>query len=78
MCDAISTSGSETTGFNAEIVRASAVDGCQHGFRTIVIEECVGDRAPAPHVANLFDINAKYGDVISKADAITYIKSLKK
>ena len=51
-------------------VRATAVDGVQHGYHVIVPRECVGDRHDAPHDANLFDINAKYGDVIGKADVI--------
>jgi maleamate amidohydrolase len=55
-------------------IRASAVDATQHGFRTIVVRECVGDRHPAPHEANLFDIDSKYGDVISKADAISHFR----
>lgn len=57
-------------------IRASAVDAVQHGFRPIVVRECVGDRHDDPHNANLFDINAKYGDVVSKAEAIAYIDSL--
>jgi nicotinamidase-related amidase len=51
-------------------IRASAVDGMQYGFRVIVPRECVGDRAPGPHEANLFDINGKYGDVVSVADVL--------
>ncbi len=70
--DTLLIAGCTTSG----CVRASAVDGCQHGFRTIVIEECVGDRAPEPHAANLFDINAKYGDVVSFVEALAYLNSL--
>jgi maleamate amidohydrolase len=55
-------------------IRASAVDATQHGFRTIVVRECVGDRHPGPHEANLFDINSKYGDVVAKAAAIAYFR----
>ena len=51
-------------------VRASAVDGMQHGFRVIVPRECVGDRADEPHRANLFDIDAKYGDVVALAEVM--------
>lgn len=51
-------------------VRATAIDGLQYGFRVIVPKECVGDRHDAPHEANLFDINAKYGDVVSRDDVI--------
>ena len=56
-------------------VRASAVDAVQHGFRTIVIRECVGDRHQAPHEANLFDIDSKYGDVVSKKEAMSYFQN---
>jgi nicotinamidase-related amidase len=54
-------------------IRASAVDGMQHGFRVIVPRECVGDRAEGPHEANLFDIDGKYGDVVSADAAIAYL-----
>ncbi|MGC8799115.1 N-carbamoylsarcosine amidohydrolase [Chloroflexus sp.] len=54
-------------------IRASAVDGMQHGFRVIVPHECVGDRAPEPHLANLFDIDGKYGDVVSVNDVLAYL-----
>jgi maleamate amidohydrolase len=48
----------------------------QYGFRVIVPQECVGDRRTEPHEANLFDINSKYGDVVSKAEVIEYLKRL--
>jgi len=51
-------------------VRATAVDAIQYGFRVIVPRECVGDRHEGPHDASLFDINAKYGDVLPKVDVI--------
>lgn len=57
-------------------VRASAVDGVQHGFRVTVVRECVGDRDAAPHEANLFDIDAKYGDVVSRREALAFIEGL--
>jgi nicotinamidase-related amidase len=50
-------------------VRATAVDSLQHGYRTVVPADAVGDRAEGPHRANLFDIDAKYGDVVS-TDAV--------
>jgi len=52
-------------------VRATAVDAMQYGFRPIVPRECVGDRHDGPHEANLFDINAKYGDVVPLSDIMT-------
>ncbi|MEF8789075.1 MAG: isochorismatase family protein [Haloarculaceae archaeon] len=50
-------------------VRATAIDGLQHGYRTLVPVEAVGDRAEGPHRANLVDIDAKYGDVV-ETDAL--------
>ena len=57
--DSLVVAGFTTSG----CVRATAVDSLQHGYRTIVIEDAVGDRDPAAHLANLYDIDAKYGDV---------------
>ncbi|MDP8833898.1 N-carbamoylsarcosine amidohydrolase [Serratia marcescens] len=54
-------------------IRASAVDAVQHGFRAMVVRECVGDRHPGPHEANLFDIDSKYGDVVHKREALDYL-----
>jgi len=51
-------------------VRATAVDSLQHGYRTIVPADAVGDRAEGPHRANLFDIDAKYGDVVTTDDVL--------
>lgn len=48
----------------------------QHGFRVIVPRECVSDRAPEPHHANLFDIDSKYGDVVSVNDVCAYFAQL--
>lgn len=48
-------------------VRASVVDAIAWNLRTIVVEDCVGDRARAPHEANLFDIAQKYADVVPLA-----------
>jgi maleamate amidohydrolase len=64
--DTIVVTGCTTSG----CIRASAVDGVQHGFRVIVPREAVGDRHPAPHEANLFDIDSKYGDVVSVASVL--------
>jgi len=54
-------------------VRATAVDSLQHGYRTIVPGDAVGDRAEGPHRANLFDIDAKYGDVVRTDDVIEHL-----
>lgn len=54
-------------------VRASAVDSLQYGYRTVVVRDGCGDRAEGPHEANLFDIDAKYGDVISLEECLEYV-----
>ena len=58
-------------------VRAAAIDAIQYGYRVIVPRECAGDRHDAPHDANLFDINAKYGDVVPKATVIEYFQEIR-
>lgn len=70
--DTLIVTGCSTSG----CVRATAVDGMQHGFRVIVPRQCVGDRHPDPHNANLFDIHSKYGDVVDKAEVVTYLQNL--
>ncbi|MGI9478285.1 MAG: isochorismatase family protein [Hyphomicrobiaceae bacterium] len=55
-------------------VRAAAIDAIQYGYRVVVPRECAGDRHDAPHEANLFDINAKYGDVVPKDKVIDYLR----
>ena len=57
-------------------VRATAIDLLQYGFPTLVPRECVGDRAQAPHEANLFDIQAKYADVVPLDEALAYVESV--
>ncbi|NTF34515.1 isochorismatase family protein [Rhizobium skierniewicense] len=57
-------------------VRASCVDAMSHGFITTVVRDACGDRHPAPHEANLFDMNAKYADVVSEAEITAFIKGL--
>lgn len=54
-------------------VRATAVDGVQHGLHVAVVRECVGDSDLPAHAANLHDIDRKYGDVVSKAQALHHI-----
>ena len=70
--DTVLICGATTSG----CVRASAVDSVQSGFRTLVCRDCTGDRAQAPHEANLFDIQAKYADVISLDEAIEYLRGV--
>jgi nicotinamidase-related amidase len=69
--DTLIITGCTTSG----CVRATAVDSCQTGFRPIVVREAVGDRSVAAHEQSLFDLDAKYADVVSLADALAYMKS---
>ncbi|MGB8327015.1 MAG: isochorismatase family protein [Steroidobacteraceae bacterium] len=72
--DTLLISGVTTSG----CIRATAVDCCQHGFIPVVVRDAVGDRAAAQHEANLFDLQAKYAEVISLARAQAYLASLDK
>lgn len=49
-------------------VRASVIDAMSFGFRPIVPSDCVGDRALAPHEANLFDMDQKCADVMTLSE----------
>jgi len=51
-------------------IRASVVDAMQHNYKTVVVSDCVADRAQGPHVANLFDMQQKYADVLSKKEVL--------
>jgi N-carbamoylsarcosine amidase len=60
----------------AGCVRHTAEDASAEGFRTIVVREAVGDRVPGVVEWNLFDINAKFGDVESLDTTLEYLRRL--
>jgi len=68
-CDSLIVTGASTSG----CVRATVVDALQHGYRPVVPREAVGDRNPAAHEANLYDIDAKYGDVMPVEDVLGFL-----
>ncbi|HZF59853.1 MAG TPA: isochorismatase family protein [Rubrobacter sp.] len=68
--DTLVISGASTSG----CVRATAVDALQYGFRPVVPREAVGDRNPDAHEANLYDVDAKYGDVVSVEEVLEYLE----
>jgi len=70
--DTVLIAGVSTSG----CVRATAVDACQHGFVPFVVREAVGDRHEAPHAANLFDLQAKYAEVVSLGQVREYLATL--
>jgi maleamate amidohydrolase len=71
-CDSLIVTGASTSG----CVRATVVDAIQHGYRPIVPREAVGDRNPVAHEANLYDIDAKYGDVMPLDEVLEHLEEL--
>ncbi|HSF61790.1 MAG TPA: isochorismatase family protein [Gaiellaceae bacterium] len=71
-CDSLIVTGASTSG----CVRATVVDAIQHGYRPIVPREAVGDRNPDAHAANLYDIDTKYGDVVSLAEVVEHLEEI--
>ena len=67
--DTVLLAGMSTSG----CIRASTVDACQSGFIPLVVREAVADRAPGPHEANLFDLQAKYAEVVSLEEVRGYL-----
>lgn len=70
--DTVIVCGVSTSG----CVRASALDACQHDLVPIVVAEACGDRDPAVHHANLFDLDAKYADVEPLAAVLAHLDHL--
>ncbi|MBQ42640.1 MAG: carbamoylsarcosine amidase [Gemmatimonadetes bacterium] len=57
-------------------VRATATDARAYRFRAIVPRQCVQDRAPAAHEWNLFDLDAKFADVVDVDEVAEYLEQL--
>jgi len=70
--DTLIITGVSTSG----CIRATCIDAISSGFIPIVVSDACGDRHQGPHDANLFDMNAKYGDVVDEAAALQYLKEL--
>jgi nicotinamidase-related amidase len=68
--DTVIVTGGSTSG----CVRATVVDSLSRSFRTIVPEECVADKHESPHFANLYDMMAKYADVLPVAEVIDFLE----
>ena len=69
--DTVVVTGCTTSG----CVRATVVDALQHNFRTVVVSDCVGDRALGPHDANLFDMRQKYADIMTRDELLSHLQS---
>lgn len=70
-CDSVVITGVSTSG----CVRASALDTLQHGFIPLVVEDACGDRDAEVHKANIFDLGAKYADIVSTDEIISRAQS---
>lgn len=70
-CDSVIVTGASTSG----CVRATAVDVLQNGYRLTIPREAVGDRNAAAHEQALYDVDAKYGDVVSLDQALALISA---
>jgi nicotinamidase-related amidase len=70
--DTLIMTGCTTSG----CVRATAVDSLQNGFRPMVVREGVGDRSVAAHEQSLFDLDAKYADVVSLEETLRYLSAV--
>ena len=70
--DTLIITGCTTSG----CVRATAVDAVQNGFRPMVVREAVGDRSAAAHEQSLFDLNAKYADVVGLDETLQYLTTV--
>ncbi len=68
--DTVIVTGGSTSG----CVRATVVDSLSNGFLTSVAEECVADVHESPHFGNLYDIHAKYADVLSADEILHWLK----
>lgn len=70
-CDSVVITGVSTSG----CVRASALDTIQNGFIPLVVEDACGDRDESVHKANLFDLSAKYADLVSTDQILEKLQS---
>lgn len=68
--DTLVITGCTTSG----CVRATAVDALQNGLRPMVVREAVGDRSQSAHDQSLFDLQAKYADVMGVGEVLTQLK----
>ena len=70
--DTLIVTGCSTSG----CIRATCLDAASHGFNVIVPEECVSDRREDVHLANLFDIDAKYADVMPLSEVVSGLRRM--
>jgi maleamate amidohydrolase len=67
--DTVCVTGCVTSG----CVRASVVDAFQHGFRTMLVEDCCGDQELQPHEDTLRDVGRRYADIVTADEVLRHI-----
>jgi nicotinamidase-related amidase len=72
--DTLLICGTTTSG----CVRAGVIDAFSYNYRVAIVEECTFDRFESSHALNLFDMNAKYGDVIGVDEATDYLAGVQR
>lgn len=70
--DSLFVTGCSTSG----CVRASVVDAFSYNFKVVIPQDCVFDRSPTSHAVNLWDMNAKYADVVPLTQALTMLAAI--
>jgi maleamate amidohydrolase len=71
-CDTLLITGCSTSA----CIRATATDCKSYRFRPIIVGDCVGDRSAAAHVFTLYDIQARFADVVSLSESLDYVANL--
>jgi maleamate amidohydrolase len=71
--DTVIITGCTTSG----CVRASVTDAFQYGYRTIVVEDCVGDYDQAAHDSNLKDMHGRYADIMNSDFVIEHLRKIR-
>lgn len=71
--DSLLVTGCTTSG----CVRSTVIDGYSYGYPVFVVEEGVFDRSPFSHLVNLYEMNSKYANVVTAAEALTHVKDLR-
>ncbi|KAH8775690.1 putative N-carbamoylsarcosine amidase [Hyaloscypha sp. PMI_1271] len=73
-CDCTILCGYSTSG----CVRATALDSMQYGYSPFVVKDACGDRHASVNDSNLFDMQAKFAEVLPEQEMMKLIDGIKK
>lgn len=62
--------------YHQRLRKATVADGQPYNLRTIAFEDCVFDRGEASHATSLWDMNAKYAEVLQSAGVLEHLGRL--